>query len=359
MIRPGNKQRFRNALAHRFTGEVPFFELYVDKDLVDRVLGRPLGTHMLQLPSRDYVEFLQRTGMDVAYLYEGWFFGRHNQTDEHGRVHYMDGTIKSRADFDQIQPPSLDPVRRRIESYLEAAADTKLGCVYALDMACTIANTAIGPTDFLLALHDDPAFVQEFMDRVEEYTLPLVDCVSRYPVDACFVTGIQCGTAGPLVSRAMHEEFLFPRIEKVLRRLRAAQIPVILHTDGDNTMFLDWILEAKIDGMHPIQPAAWPWDIYELKRRHGEQLCLFGNIDVAGVLSQGTPADVARDTLAHLEALAVGGGYVCGSSHDIGENVPYENFMALAETICSYRAPLGDPPTCHDRDRQPAAALPV
>lgn len=338
-IRAGNKQRFRDALEHRFTGEAPLFEPYVTEEIVSQVMGRPMGAHMLKLPAPDYVEFLQRTGLDVAYLYEGWFLGRKMKTDEKGFAHYVDGAIKSRADLDQIKPPSLDVVRRRIESYLEAASDRGLGCVYALDMACTIANTAIGPTDFLMAMHDDPGFVHEFMDRVEAYTIPLVECVRQYPVDACLVTGLQCGTAGPLVSQAMHEEFIFPRIEKVVRCLRESKIPAILHSDGDNSAFMDWIVEMGFAGLHPIQPGTGAWNIYTLKERHGDQLCLCGNIDVAGVLSTGTPEQVRADTLEHLRRLAPGGGYICGSSHDIGENVSFANFTALAETVCAYRAP--------------------
>src|ERR1043166_6444959 len=120
-IRVGDKRRFRDALARGDTGQVPFFELYVAEHIVDRVMGKPMGTHMIKLPAPDYVKFMQRTGMDVAYLYEGWFLGRKTKTDDRGRVHYVDGTIKSRADFNQIDLPSLDVVRRRIESYLEAA----------------------------------------------------------------------------------------------------------------------------------------------------------------------------------------------------------------------------------------------
>jgi uroporphyrinogen decarboxylase len=337
-IRPGNRRRYRDALARRFTGEVPFFEYYMADPVVDRVMGRPMGTSMIKLPAEDYVEFLKRTGIDVAYLYEGWPLGRRNFIDDRGRVHYVDGTIKSRADFDQINPPSLDLVRRRLESYLQAAEGTGLGCAYALDGACVIANTAIGPTDILLAMVDDPDFVHEFMDRVEEYTLPLVDCVAQYPVDACFISGPMCATNGPVIYPAMHEEFIFPRMEKILVKLRKAGIPVVLHTDGDNTLFMDRIVGMGISAIHPVQPGPGDWNIYELKRRYGDKLCLCGNIDMAGVLSAGTPDEVRADTLEHLRRLSPGGGYMCGSSHEIGENIPFENFRALAQTVCSYRA---------------------
>lgn len=334
--RPGNRRRLLDSLNHRFTGEVPFFELYVAENIVDQVMGRPMGgKHMLQLGVTDYVEFLQRTGMDAAYLYEGWFLGRRNKTDDMGRVHYIDGTIKSQSDFDQIKPPPLDSVRRRIEDFLNAAEGTNLGCIYSLDSAPSIANTAIGPTDSLLAMVDDPSFVDEFMNRVEEHTLALVDCVLVYPVDALFVSGLLCANAGPIISPQLHERFIFPPLEKMMDMIRPHEVPVILHTDGDNSVFMDWIVKTGFAGIHPVEPGTGRFDIYALKEQYGDRICLCGNIDVAGVLTRGTPEEVRADTLKHLHRLAPGGGYICGSSHDISEIIPFENFCAMAETICS------------------------
>jgi len=338
-LRAGDRQRLLDALAHRFSGEVPFVEYYVAETIVDRVMGTSRGKHMLQLDAADLVEFLRRTSMDAGYVCGGWFLGRRNKVDEHGRVHYIDGTIKSRADFDQIQPPSFDPVRRRIEGFLEQARDTHLGCTFAPDMATSLAFTAIGPNDFLRAVYDDPAFLDEFMDRVEEYTLPLAECALAYPVDAVLVTGPMCCKDGPIISPEMHERFIFPRLQKVLDIIRPRGVPVILHSDGDNSAFMDWIVERGLAGLHPIEPCSDRFDIFELKRRYGDRICLCGNIDVGRVLSRGTPDQVRRNTLEHLERLSPGGGYVCGSSHDITENIPYENFRAMAETICSYRRP--------------------
>lgn len=343
IARAGHKRRLLDALHHRATGEVPFQECYVAEEIVDHVLGRPMGTHMLRLAPADYVEFLQRTGMDAAYLYEGWFLGRRTQTDERGRVHYIDGTIKTRADFAQIRPPSLDLVRRRIEGWLQAAQGTDLGCIFAPDMAVSMANTAIGPTDFLLAMVDDPPFVDEFMDRVEAYTLPLVECALGYPIDAVLISGLLCAKGGPMVSRAMHDRFILPRLEKVIRLIAPSSVPIILHTDGDNATLMDWILRSGVAALHPIEPGLPRFDIYDLKQRYGDALCLWGNVDVAGVLSRGTPDQVRAETLEHLQHLSPGGGYICSSSHDITEQVPFDNFRALAETICSFRAPVSPP----------------
>ena len=154
--RGSDRARLRAALARRFTGQVPFFECYVAPETVDRVMGRACGVPSVRLGARDYVEFALRTGMDAAYLYEGWFLGRRNQLDPQGRSHYVDGTIKTRADLPQIIPPDLDLVRRRVEGFLEAACGTDVGAVYALDTSPSLYSTAVGPTDSLLALYDDP-----------------------------------------------------------------------------------------------------------------------------------------------------------------------------------------------------------
>ncbi len=335
--RPSNKQRMLDALNHRFTGEVPFIEIYVADNIVDRVMGRPMGgKHMLQLDVPDYVEFLQRTSMDAAYLYKGWFLGRRNKIDENGRVQYIDGTIKSRADFDRIVPPSLDPVRCYIEDFLETSRNTEIGCIFSPDEPYAIARTAIGMTDYMMALHDDTGFIEEFMDRVEQYTLPLVEMAVEYPIDAIMMTSALCSKDGPMFSREMHEQFVFPRVQKILDIIQPHNIPIIQHVDGDASAFVDRLLEIGTTGLHPIEPNIERFDIFDLKKNYGDKLCLWGNIDVSGVLSRGTPDQVREQTLEHLKRLSPGGGYICGSSHDIGENIPFENFKALAETICSY-----------------------
>lgn len=337
--RLGDRRRLTAALTRRFTGEVPFMEIYVAEKIVDKVMDRPMGTHMLKLPAEDYVEFLLRTGMDAAYLYEGWSLGRRNKIHADGRVDYIDGTIKSRRNFDQIVRPSLDGPRRRIESYLKAAEGTNLGTIYGVDTSPAIMATAMGPMDHLVAMYDDAGFIEEFLDLVEEYTLPLAECVSQYSVDAFMVPGVECMKTGPLVSPEMHERFIFPRLKKVLEILRPTGKPIILHSDGDNSMFMDRIIELGFSALHPIEPCSPSFDIYSLKEQFNNRLCLCGNIDVADVLSRGSPDEVAADVLEHLDRLSPGGGYVCGSSHDITENIPFENFCAMARTICSYKIP--------------------
>ena len=72
-------------------------------------------------------------------------------------------------------------------------------------------------------------------------------------------------------------------------------------------------------------------DIYEIKAQYGDKITLVGNIDVASVLSFGTPTEVRESTREHIERLGADGGYVVCSSHSIIDSVPPENYTAMIE----------------------------
>ena len=91
-----------------------------------------------------------------------------------------------------------------------------------------------------------------------------------------------------------------------------------------------------VDILHPLEPCDGGQNIYEIKKQYGDRLTLHGNIDVAGILLNGTPEEIALDVNEHLKKLAVGGGYIMGSSHDIHAAVPLENFYAMRDTVDAY-----------------------
>lgn len=335
-VRPSDKSRFLRALNRQPSGEVPYFESEFAPEIVSAILGEPVSVASLALPAQDYVRFLQRVGIDVAYLAVGWRLGRKEHIDERGKRHYVDGTIKGRADLKQVVPPDLGPIRRRIEEFLAAAEGTGLGWIYALPGPSDVA-TSVGYGDYYSKTVEDPDFLEEFLDRYEAYTLPVTELVLSYRPDAVFTAVSTCFKSGLAMRRQSAERFVLSRLEKQMSMIRASGVPAILHSDGDNSLLMDRWIEMGFAGIHPLEPCPG-FDIYKVKARWGDRICLFGNIDLTGVLSQGTPAEVVQDTLTHLEELSVGGGYICGSSHDVGEYVPLENVRALIETVCGWTA---------------------
>jgi uroporphyrinogen decarboxylase len=338
-VRPSDKRRFLAALCRQPSSEVPYFESEFAPEIVSAILGQPVSVPSLMLPAKDYVRFLQRVGVDIAYLHVPWRLGRKEHVDERGKRHYVDGTIKERADLKQVVPPDFGPIRQRIEEFLEAAEGTGLGWIYALPGPSDIA-TSVGYGDYYIKTIEAPDFLEEFLDRYEAYTLPVTELVLSYRPDAVFLAVSVCFKSGLAMRSQNTERFVLSRLERQMALIQASGVGehrthTILHSDGDNSPLMDRWIEMGFGGIHPVEPCP-RFDIYDVKASWGDRICLFGNIDLTGVLSQGTPAEVAQDTLTHLQKLSVGGGYICGSSHDVGEYVPLENLRAMIETVCGW-----------------------
>ena len=95
----------------------------------------------------------------------------------------------------------------------------------------------------------------------------------------------------------------------MLEPLHARGIPVTFHSDGMIEPVIPLIISLGFCSLNPLEP--YGMNIYDIKRRFGDRICLVGNLDIAGPLAFGTPEEVRRDTIEHLERLAPGGGYVC------------------------------------------------
>ncbi len=341
-VRLPNKQRFLDALQGRESAEIPYYDGEFHPSIVSTILGKRMTGRSYMMPIDDYIEFLHRVGIDMCRLTVPWWLGREKYVDEKGMVRYKTGTMSPRSDLQQIVPPDLDLAKRRIEEFLRAAQDTDLGWIFALPSAPSKVLMAMGYENYYLALYDAPSFVEDFMDRVEEHIFAVTEAVLSYRPDVAELGAACCCKTGLAMSIEMIEEFIFSRLQRHMSFLKPTSIPVIIHSDGDNRKIMDRWIKLGFSAFHPVEPGEG-YDIYEYKRRWGDKIALCGNIDCATVLSRGTPEEVARDTLEHLRRLSVGGGYVCGSSHDVGDNVPLENLRAMAETIAAYKHKVGAP----------------
>ncbi len=62
-----------------------------------------------------------------------------------------------------------------------------------------------------------------------------------------------------------------------------------------------------------------------------------GNLDVASVLSVMSSQRVRQEADALIEAMAPGGGFILASSHDVGENIPWENVIAMRDAAIAFK----------------------
>ena len=72
-------------------------------------------------------------------------------------------------------------------------------------------------------------------------------------------------------------------------------------------------------------------DRRELKREFGDRLTLHGSISIQKTLPFGTPEDVRAEVRERRESLALGGGFIFCTAHNIQADTPVENIEALLE----------------------------
>jgi len=336
-MRSPDKNRVLRAVKHVESAEIALLESDPDMALVNQVLGKgfPLGLHAYELPAEDYVELNRRMGNDMVYFAQIWRLGRREKTDDQGRIHYIDGTMKTPQSLRDIW--YLDPAvtKKTLEDLLSAIDGTGFGVICANHVAPGVVCTAMGYEDYWLALLDRPGFVHEFQKIINEYCLRELELFMSYDVDMIQLALGVGSKDGPMCSTEMLEQFQYPHLREQVDVIRAGGKIAGLHVDGNVTELIDDFIDMGIDVLNPIEPCDGKQDIYEIKKQYGDKIALHGNIDVAGVLFNGTPEEVAADVRAHIDGLA-GGGYILASSHDLHPDVPLANFYAMRDACHAY-----------------------
>lgn len=330
--RAPDRQRYRQAVNHVEAPDIPFMECEVDYTHVNKILGQnlpPVRSYLLD--AGPYVEFLKRTGMDMAYLHVPWSFGRREIIDERGINIYAGGTVSDYSDLVDMAVQEAGSIERRMEEMLAALDGTNIGIMYALKTPEGKVREALGYEKYYLYLMEQPDFIRDFMARAREVFVDTRERVLGYPVDALRVSGPPCSKTGWMMSMEMMEALVFPDIRELVSRARWRNVVVSLHADGNHSALYPHYIDMGIDVCDAIEKCAGAQDVMDLKRAYGENMAFHGTIDVEDVLIRGRAEDVGREVEEHIRRLGKGGGYICGSSHDINEHIPHENFVALIE----------------------------
>jgi uroporphyrinogen decarboxylase len=119
----------------------------------------------------------------------------------------------------------------------------------------------------------------------------------------------------------------------VIDALHARGKKAVFHSDGDLNSVLDDLVDSGIDGLNPIEIAAG-MDLADLHRRY-PRLLFFGGIDVSALLPFGSPDEVRDAVVKAIDDTE--GRILVGSSTEVTNAVPLENYLALRGAATNYR----------------------
>jgi uroporphyrinogen decarboxylase len=340
-----NVNRLLTALRHQEPDRLPHIELWVTSQTVyEYVLERKLSYKIgdaaeggQSITPEDDIEFAQRLGQDAVLCNFNWRPNNVFRLAEDGTRHYVNGTIKTWADLDNLEPPSpVDDQLRHLERYLHAAQGTGVGIIANLTSFFDSAMLAIGVTDSFYMFYDNRPLVEKLMDTLLEHQEKVMKAVcDEFGKDlALTMVNDDIGyNSGLMIRRDMFMEIFPHRMKRLIAPAKAAGKLVLMHTDGKLDNILPILYEVGIDANHPIEPESN--DLAEVKRKWAGKMALIGNVHTP-LLAFGRSEEVEEKVREYCETVAPGGGYVLGSSTSIMEGINPENFVTMVRAVHKY-----------------------
>ncbi len=141
---------------------------------------------------------------------------------------------------------------------------------------------------------------------------------------------------GLLFSPAQINEFLLPRMKRMIDLAHGAGAYVFHHSDGGVRKILPDMIAAGIDVLNPIQWRCQGMEREGLKRDFGDALIFHGAVDNQYTLAFGSVDEVRQEVLDNLRILGAGGGYILAPCHNIQAVSPPENIVTMYDIGYEY-----------------------
>jgi len=189
----------------------------------------------------------------------------------------------------------------------------------------------VGWENFACILADRPELVSAWLESHTNYQVRRIHaCADRElsPVALPFGDIAYKGTT--LFSPDWLRREFMPRLKRINDAWHEHGVKCMFHSDGYLMDVLPDLIETGIDGLNPIEVCAG-MNVKEVKDLYGDRIFIAGGIDVSQLLAFGTPDEV-RAACEQAIRDTGGIGFLMGSTTELHDAVPLDNFRAMAET---------------------------
>lgn len=187
---------------------------------------------------------------------------------------------------------------------------------------------------------DDPAGLLLADRRMEIQTEVTRRTLEAAQGKADFIwLGEDLGTQiGPIISMEIFRKHIRPSYQLLCDIAKAYDVYVMMHTCGSSSWAYEDFIEMGIHVVDTLQPEAKNMNPEYLKKTFGGRLAFHGCISTAGVVATGTIEQVVAYCKNTLDIMMPGGGYCFAPTHQLQDNTPTENVVAMYESVKKYGA---------------------
>jgi len=212
------------------------------------------------------------------------------------------------------------------------------------EMSCRIR----GYEDFYSDLALNPKLACKIMDKFLELKICFYEVASeRLGQYVQFVREGDdiAGQSGLLISPDIYRGYLKPRHKKLFeaqRKFFPEPLYIFFHSDGAIYDLIPDFIEIGVDILNPVQTNVKGMDIQRLKKEFGKELTFWGaGVNTQETLPKASPERVKQEVKERIEVLAPGGGFIFSAVHNIQDDVPPENIMAMWEALQEQKTGTG------------------
>ena len=209
-------------------------------------------------------------------------------------------------------------------------------CYYQCGPGFTKICNMVGPERTLIAMLDDPAWVQDMFLTDAQLCVEIAEAMMArgFQFDAGWAFDDLGFKHRPFFSPQMYRELLLPAHKLICDCFHARGKPMLLHSCGNNMQLVSGIMEAGFDCLQPLEVKAGN-DMLALKRELGDRLAFMGGIDVRAMASP-NPDDIVQEISSKLPPMKDGGGYIFHSDHSVPDNVSFQQYQRVMELVAEY-----------------------
>lgn len=193
-------------------------------------------------------------------------------------------------------------------------------------------RTMMGFFKLMMAYYDQPELLHKICRDLLEFNLGLLDQIEKIgnPVFMTIAEDMSYNN-GPMISRAIMDEFMSPYYAKLLARAKKMDMLTIVDTDGDVTLLVPWLLENGVEGVLPLERQA---NVEGMAlREQFPKLAMIGHYNKM-VMTDGEEA--MRAEFERLLPIIKSGGFIPSVDHQTPPSVSLDNYRIYLKLLDEY-----------------------
>jgi len=192
-----------------------------------------------------------------------------------------------------------------------------------------------GMENYFLKMFTNPEVVETATNKIIEFYIEINQRIYQKAadkIDAVFFGNDLGSQSSLLIGPGEFKTFVLPYIRQIVEQAKSYDLNVVMHSCGAVFDIIPDLIEAGIDGLHPLQAKADRMDAENLVKNFGSDLVFIGGVDTQDLLPFASP-DKIKNEVRQLKDI-FGGRFVVSPSHEaLLPNVPFKNALAMRDAV--------------------------